>query len=834
MNKERRLIWVGLFLETTGWQMLLPLLNTSNRMGLLLLVAGAILVGFSLRSSAPAFSSQALLGYGLAAVLVLVFAPYPVSLGGALALAGAVLWWLMSGHSRWTGFSFGILLTGIICILQGALLPVLMSVGSHFHELPILAPVLGGLFKLFGYDAAWESSTVFVQTASNVQSYMISGEYFGWFFLVNAACGFAIWQLLCQVKHRLWSFVLFLFAAFAYALARYFLLALLYLDLPVFSLFWNPWVLALTHLPLFACLAATPLTDIYPSTVAGQMPGQARDRKELLRGFAFAGAAFCVIAAWGWEDPGRMKAGRLLIDETHSQWEKIDRPYDTEWYGEESGYNYYCLAWFLEHYYRVRHYDSGLTAALLADCDILVIKTPTASFTAEEIDEIERFVARGGGLLLIGDHTNVFGTSTHLNPIAHRFGLHYNYDATYDLPTGGLSFFEKPKLLPHPIVQRLPPFLFGTSCTLHVSPGSQMPINGYALRVAGHDYSAKSFFETRTDDPHLTFGLFPQLAAVKFKGGRVAAFTDSTVFSNFWMFIPGKPELMLGCTEWLNRRNAYRFVTLAFATLALLLAAAGAWGLRRRWTESLPLLLPLCTLGVFAGIAIVGAVNRAAYPVPRPHTRYRTICFDRQWSHFELPDVTLLHEAKADFSTLYVWVQRVGFVPRVCDKLSESVRQDDAIVMINPSGSPSPSDRDRVRRFVEQGGVLFVLDSPGNKHSCSKDILGMFDVGLADTLPHSQAISNSAGQLLAAGQTARPTVGGKALLFAGGQAPVLSLKRVGKGKVIFSGDAELFANSSLGVVSQVPDQTQKRLYQVVFQLWREVQGAPVGASGGAR
>lgn len=135
-------------------------------------------------------------------------------------------------------------------------------------------------------------------------------------------------------------------------------------------------------------------------------------------------------------------------------------------------------------------------------------------------------MSAGGGLLLIGDHTNVFGTSTYLNAIAHRFGLHFNYDATYDLPTGGLTLYRRPPLLPHPIVQRLPTFLFGTSCTLQVSPAAQVPINGYALRVAGHDYSTTTFFTANTDGPSVGFGLFPQLAAVKVKRGRVAAFTD--------------------------------------------------------------------------------------------------------------------------------------------------------------------------------------------------------------------------------------------------------------------------------------------------------------------
>ena len=82
---------------------------------------------------------------------------------------------------------------------------------------------------------------------------------------------------------------------------------------------------------------------------------------------ASALAMLCLVGGWGWEDPGRTKTGRLIIDEGHSAWEKTNRPYDTEWYGEESGYNYYCLAQFLGYYYQVRH-NSAKRGLLRKDC----------------------------------------------------------------------------------------------------------------------------------------------------------------------------------------------------------------------------------------------------------------------------------------------------------------------------------------------------------------------------------------------------------------------------------------------------------------------------------
>ena len=48
------------------------------------------------------------------------------------------------------------------------------------------------------------------------------------------------------------------------------------------------------------------------------------------------------------------------------------------------------------------------------------------------------------------------------------------------------------------------------------------------------------------------YGSFVQLWATQFGRGRVLAFTDSTIWSNFCFFDPGKSELWLGMCEWLN------------------------------------------------------------------------------------------------------------------------------------------------------------------------------------------------------------------------------------------------------------------------------------------
>jgi uncharacterized membrane protein len=69
--------------------------------------------------------------------------------------------------------------------------------------------------------------------------------------------------------------------------------------------------------------------------------------------------------------------------------------------------------WFSVDVNTTRPYDDQL----LSTYDVLVLKTPEEAIPDEEVAAIDRFVHRGGGLLLVGDHTNLLGMGTHLNSL---------------------------------------------------------------------------------------------------------------------------------------------------------------------------------------------------------------------------------------------------------------------------------------------------------------------------------------------------------------------------------------------------------------------------------
>ncbi len=80
---------------------------------------------------------------------------------------------------------------------------------------------------------------------------------------------------------------------------------------------------------------------------------------------------------------GQRLGGRVKVVERHSTWEPTIRPYDTTWYGELSGYNYAAIYDYLGQYYEMSRIlePDKIDDQTLAQCDVLVMKTPTARYS---------------------------------------------------------------------------------------------------------------------------------------------------------------------------------------------------------------------------------------------------------------------------------------------------------------------------------------------------------------------------------------------------------------------------------------------------------------------
>ena len=138
-------------------------------------------------------------------------------------------------------------------------------------------------------------------------------------------------------------------------------------------------------------------------------------------------AACCFTFAVSWIPMGGRNAGRVLVVEKHSTWEPTTTPYSTTKYGELSSYTYTAIYHYLSQYFSMgRIEEEGkIDAETLEKCDVLIVKTPTARYTPAEIEAVLHFVQNGGGILFVGDHTNLYGMATSMNDISRAIGFTY-------------------------------------------------------------------------------------------------------------------------------------------------------------------------------------------------------------------------------------------------------------------------------------------------------------------------------------------------------------------------------------------------------------------------
>ncbi|MGD9140722.1 MAG: hypothetical protein PVJ42_04200, partial [bacterium] len=450
-----------------------------------------------------------------------------------------------------------------------------------------------------------------------------------------------------------------------YALLRFILIVACAIEFDNPALMWHTALAVASYLPVALLLAGF---------VGPAASGMVLTGRRLCIGAGICAALLIVSAlprACSFRVAEAAPAARILIDESHSDWEWATEPFDTAGFGIRAEYNYYCLVEYLDEFHEVRVAGGGVKPGVLKDCDVLIIKTPTEAYARDEIDAIVDFVRAGGGLFLIGDHDNLFGMTVYLNAIAERFGTRFRCDDTFDLATGGFSRHTGMGFWTHPAVKGVEGFRFLTSCTIEGGLGVEPVMLGLGLGSEDADYGHPNFFGNISYDLADRFGVFLQAAAVRFGRGKVLLFTDSTCFSNFCMFSPGTPELALSLVGFL----------------------AGGRG-----------------------------DTRLSQSVIVDTTHSKASFFDYMGSGMRPP--------WQRFEEFYMSFMRVGMRPRAGDLEDINMPKASHLVFVNPRRSFGAGEVELIVGFVAAGGRLLVLDGALNHGSAANEVLQAFGMGI--------------------------------------------------------------------------------------------------------
>ncbi len=321
------------------------------------------------------------------------------------------------------------------------------------------------------------------------------------------------------------------------------------LPLHVMNQFFSPWVLLVMLAP--AILLAwrwVPLlgnAPLPPGKVKEDVAPAAHSRPRAAvfqadttgsLSVSYLAAATCclfgaILVALGlqWEPIGARKAGRVKIVEKHSPWSPSDFPYNTEVLGggpdeNSSAYNYAAAYQYLSQYYEMSRLNEAdaIDDKTLSNCDVLVIKIPRVRFAPEEVQAVVNFVQAGGGLLLIGDHTNLENSAVHMNDITRAFGFTFRDDVLYStLPAPDQEHYQAP-MTPPAAIEHVPEFDFAVSCS--IDPGlsaGRSVVTATGLWSMPPDYDFSNYMAYAMHVPETRFGAFIQAWSTHGGRGRV-------------------------------------------------------------------------------------------------------------------------------------------------------------------------------------------------------------------------------------------------------------------------------------------------------------------------
>jgi len=508
---------------------------------------------------------------------------------------------------------------------------------------------------------------------------------------------------------------------------------------------------------------------------------------------------------------GNPKNKRVIFDTGHGTTESPLIDYTR---GIESGaeFGHAHLMRFLSMYgFQCKTADT-ISGDSLSGASILVLIMPSKPYTREEIESIRAFVAEGGGLLAIGDHTDISHVLSSLNPVIEQFGIRLRFDTVWLQKNDRINL----RYRPHPATFDLPMVNFSVGASLHITPPGRPVIVsqfGAFSDTGDPENGAHAYLGNSLRDPNEAMTDLCLTADCLYGKGRVFVTGDSAYFQNGSLHRNRLFAYQL--FDWLNRQNEGEGMRIMpfIVLLSLMVTLICLTGYRM---GSYSLLVPAAFLVILCSLWM-GTI-RNLRGLPRPEQLSATIFIDM--THQNEYSIYWINREKSDTNLdgMTGQIIRSGILPILGDRgpiTPESLRGHRAVFVICPNAPFSEEEIAAIEDFVEDGGGLLLVEGPRKwatsntlwerfgliKHryplSVNRPILSPFGLPIrlqygnfrAAFLPHP--ITSGITHINMVNPCA--VQGGFPVAFIE-NVPVVNFVEFGKGRVVAIGDDRIFAN----------------------------------------
>ena len=181
--------------------------------------------------------------------------------------------------------------------------------------------------------------------------------------------------------------------------------------------------------------------------------------------------------------------------------------------------------------------EAGITYEKLADYNVFIIGVPVAEshISAEEIEDLIRYVRDGGSLLVINNKGGELGNKNNLNDLTMNFGIKFNPDHLFDNKN-----FSKDISRPiirdfktHFITRDIETIIFSNGCTIEIDESVETEdIDVSAIAFSSGESAWHKIFdgEDWVDEP---VEKAPILAIGHYGLGKIVAIGNLSLFSGF-------------------------------------------------------------------------------------------------------------------------------------------------------------------------------------------------------------------------------------------------------------------------------------------------------------
>jgi len=436
--------------------------------------------------------------------------------------------------------------------------------------------------------------------------------------------------------------------------------------------------------------------------------------------------------------------------------------------------------------FRVETARPGRLSSTLPRADAIIFPQPTRRLSAPNLAALREFIRRGGGMVYIGDHTDVGGCRGPANEVLEPYGIRLRFDTALPAADGwpGALWFAD-----HPATRGVTNVAYEASwwsgASLRISPGV-MPIiigrSGVSDLGRAENRRNACLGNYRVDRGERVGELVLAAAATSGRG-RVAAFGDSSCWQN--AAAADAWRLCYQTASWAADRP-YRPAH-AWPAVLLLLAAAALLGMLR----SLP-------STAVAALAVVAATLATSPPASPPAIAPEGSAVSCVWRP-PLSGISGHPKGDSGLETCLSALSGPERVARVTTTLPIRFLLGTRLLVI-PSLGPRVSCRDRetIDRWVRTGATLVLACGPEDSaHLRAWAMLDGADI-TAEPLGNGPALTKdgAAAQACDAFELRLSAAHWRPLLWRFGT-PFAAERPYGAGRVLLLADPALLTNRGL-------------------------------------